>query len=168
MRLAMLTIFLLGATGGAAANACSCASPGAPCATYWRVSAAFAGTVREIRPVPERPGILAVRLDVDQRGRGVASDTVVVESAPQNGFNCGYTFAVGQRYVVYAQTAPGGQLTTSMCSGNKLAAVAAVDLAFLREVTGPPRGVRVFGHVRRVERDLVSFSERDEGGVGGA
>jgi hypothetical protein len=69
---------------------------------------------------------------------------------------------------VYAQRAPGGQLTTNMCSGTKLASAAAIDLAFLKEVTGPPRGVRVFGHVRRVEYDLVSFNSRDYGGVVGA
>ena len=155
MRVAILTILMLGSAGVVPADACSCASPGAPCTAYWRVSAVFAGTVQEIRPVPERPGMLAIHFDVDQRGRGVNSDTVVIESAPQNGANCGYTFTVGQRYVVYAQSAPGGQLTTNMCSGTKLAAAAAVDLAFLKEVTGPPRGVRVFGHVRRVETDLV-------------
>jgi hypothetical protein len=168
MRLTILTVLVLGTIGLAPADACTCAPPRAPCAEYWRVSAVFAGTVREIRPVPERPGMLAVQFDVDQRGRGVDSDTVVVESAPQNGVNCGYTFTVGQRYVVYAQSAPGGQLTTNMCSGTKLASAAAIDLAFLKEVTEPPRGVRVFGHVRRVEYDLVSFNRRDYGGVAGA
>ena len=87
---------------------------------------------------------------------------------PQNGANCGYTFTLGQRYFVYAQRTPGGELTTGMCSGNKLAAAAAVDLAFLKEVTGPPRGVRVFGHVRRVEYHLVTFDSRDYGGVASA
>jgi hypothetical protein len=45
----------------------------------------------------------AVHFDVDQRGRGVDSDTVVVESAPQNGANCGYAvheIAQSQRQVV--------------------------------------------------------------------
>ena len=168
MRAAILTFLVLGTWGVAPAGACTCAGPRAPCAEYWRVSAVFAGTVRDIRPVVARPGVSAVHFDVDQRGRGVESDTVVIESAPQNGFNCGYTFRVGERYVVYAHAAPGGQLTTNMCSGTKLAAAAAADLAFLEEVTGPPRGARVFGHVRRVEEDLVSFSRRDYGGVSGA
>jgi Carboxypeptidase regulatory-like domain len=168
MRLAILTILLLTTVSLAPADACTCAPPRSLCAMYWRLAAAFAGTVREIREVPERPGMLAVHFDVDQRGPGVNSSIVVVESVPQNGFNCGYTFTVGQRYVVYAQSTPGGQLTTDMCSGTKLAAGAAVDLAFLKEITGPPRGVRVFGHVRRVEYDLVSFNRHDYGGVAGA
>jgi hypothetical protein len=168
MRLALLTLLFLAGAGLAPADACSCAASRAPCEEYWRVSAVFAGTVRETRPVPERPGMLAVQFAVDQRGRGVDSDSVVVESAPQNGGNCGYTFNVGQRYVVYAQRTPGGQLMTSMCSGTKQAAAAAVDLAYLKEVTGPPRGVRIFGHVQRLEYDLISFDRHDYGGVAGA
>jgi hypothetical protein len=109
----------------------------------------------------------AVRFAV-QGGRGVDSDSVVVESAPQDGFNCGYTFRVGESYVVYADASPAGPLTTNMCSGTKLAKDAAADLAFLEEVNGRPRGVRIFGHVRRVEDDLVSFNRRDYGGVAGA
>jgi len=150
------------------ANACTCAPPRAACNQFWQVAAVFAGRVTQIAPVPERPGILAVRFAVEQRGRGVDSETVVVESAPQDGVNCGYTFRVGESYVVYAGAAPGGQLTTNMCSGTKLAKDAAADLAFLKEVAGPPRGVRVFGHVRRIEEDLVSFGRRDYGGVAGA
>jgi hypothetical protein len=167
-RMAILTILVLGAAGVVPADACSCAGPLAPCSEYWRVSAVFAGTVRDIRPVAERPGVLAVRFDVDRRGRGIDSDSVVIESEPQNGMNCGYTFTVDQRYVVYARQAAGGPLATDMCSGTKRAADAAVDLAFLDEVKGPPRGVRVFGHVRRVEDDLLSFSRHDYGGVAGA
>jgi hypothetical protein len=98
----------------------------------------------------------------------VESDTVVVESESQNGGNCGYTFRLGERYVVYAYASASGPLTTNMCSGTKLASSGAADLAFLKEVTGPPRGVRVFGNVRRVEDDLVSFNRRDYGGVSGA
>ena len=167
-RALLLTVVLLGTAYPGRADACTCAPPAAMCAVYWRVSTVFAGTVRDIQPVPERPGMLAVRFDVDQRGRGVESDSVTIESAPQDGVNCGYTFRVGERYVVYASAGANGQLTTSMCSGTKLATAAAADLAFLREVTGPPRGVRVFGHVRRVEEDLVSFNRRDFGGVSGA
>jgi hypothetical protein len=112
--------------------------------------------------------VLAVLFEVDRRGHGIGADTVVVESPPQNGVNCGYTFRLGERYVVYAGVSPTGQLTTSMCSRTKLVADAAEDLTFLDEVTEQSRGVRIFGHVRRVEEDLVSFRRRDYGGVAGA
>jgi hypothetical protein len=167
MRTVLFTVLLVGVVNVAPADACKCTSPSAPCAEYWQVAAVFAGTAREIRPVPDRQGVMAVRFDVDRRGRGVNSASVVVESEPQNGGNCGFTFRVGVRYVVYAQATPGGQLTTSMCSGTKPVTAAATDLAFLDEVTGSPRGVRVFGRVRRMEYELISFN-RAEHGVAGA
>lgn len=148
--------------------ACSCASPGTVCSHFWQVSTVFAGTVTAIEPVAERPGMLAVHFAVDQRGRGVDGDTIVIEAAPQNGVNCGYTFQMGGRYVVYASDGPGERPTTTMCSGTKPAAQAAADLAFLDEVNGPPQGVRVFGQVRRFEIDLVTSRSRDYGGVSGA
>ena len=80
--------------------ACSCASPGTVCSHFWQVSTVFAGTVTAIEPVPERPGMLAIHFAVDQRGRGVDGDTIVIEAAAQNGVNCGYTFQIGERYVV--------------------------------------------------------------------
>jgi hypothetical protein len=162
---ALLAVFALYATP---AEACSCAGPDAPCSQYWRVSAVFAGRVEDIRPTSGEAGNLAVRFAVERRGRGVTTDTVVVESPAQNGVNCGYTFQPGERYVVYAFETPDRKLVTHMCAGNKRFADAAADLAFLDEVTGPPRGVRVFGQVRRVDDDLMSFSRRDNGGVADA
>jgi hypothetical protein len=167
-RIILLTLLAISALHVTPAEACSCAGPSAPCSQYWRVSAVFAGRVEEIRPTSGEPGNLAVLFSVERRGRGVSSDAIVVESPAQNGVNCGYTFQVGERYVVYTMETPDGKLITSMCAGNKRFADAAADLAFLEEVTGPPRGVRVFGHVRRVEEDLTSFSRRDYGGVANA
>jgi hypothetical protein len=132
------------------------------------VSAVFAGRVEEIRPADGPPGNRAVRFSVERRGRGVSTDTVTIESQQQDGVNCGYTFQVGEQYIVYAIETRDGKLMTHMCAGNRRYADAAADLAFLAEVTGPQRGVRVFGHVRRVEDDLTSFSRRDYGGVADA
>src|SRR5262245_21218595 len=144
MRILIVALVAATLVEAPSADACTCASPTNTCAHFWRVSAVFAGTVRAIEPIADRPGLLAVSFDVDTRGRGVDGDRVVVESAPQNGVNCGYTFQVGQRYVVFASASPDGRLTTSMCSGTKLAAAAADELAFLAEVMGPPQGVRIF------------------------
>jgi len=160
-------IVLLGFCGTPAAEACSCAAPGALCSAYWNTAAVFVGTVRDIQPVRERPRMLAIRFDVDQRGRGVSANTVVIEAEPQNGISCGYSFKVGVRYFVRASSTPGGQLTTGLCSGTKPASEAAEDLAFLREVSGTPRGVRVYGRVVRLEDRLVT-GRRDMEGVAGA
>ena len=156
VRILVLTLLLVAALCIPPAEACNCVQAGAPCAQFWRVTAVFAGRVVDMRPT-DTPGIMTVRFAVEQRGRGVDSDTVEVASAPQNGTNCGSSFRMGERYVVYAYAGGGDRLTTNMCSGTNLAAQAAADLAFLKEVKGPPRGVRVFGHVRRMEDDLVFF-----------
>ena len=142
----------------------------APCAQSWHFEAVFAGTVVNIRPMPDTPGVMRVSFNVDARGRGVGSDTVEIVSAVQNGSNCGFTFRLGERYIVYGHTDPSGQLATNMCTGTRLASQAAADIAFIQEVTSRPKGgVRVFGQVRRVEHDLTSpNTRRDNGGVAGA
>ena len=113
--------------------------------------------------------MVAVHFEVDRRGRGVASNRVVVEAEPKIGFNCGMTFGVGERYIVYANRAPGGELTTTgSSSGTRLASTADADLAFLKEVTGPARGVRIFGRVHRWESNLVTTRPQDYGAVSGA
>jgi hypothetical protein len=165
LRRALFTLLLLTALDIERALACTCAGPLAPCAQAWRVDAVFAGRVLDIRPSDVR-GEQIVRLAVEQRGRGVDADIVDVRSPPQNGANCGYTFAAGERYVVYGHRTPSG-LTTNMCAGTKRAAEAAADLAYLSELAGPPRGVRIFGTVRRIEYDLVTFDQRDYGPVAG-
>lgn len=169
VRMPILTLLVLAGAAVPPANSCMCAVPGPPCAEYWNASAVFAGTVREIRAVPDRPGIIAATFDVDRRGEGVRSDTVVVESQSSGGSidACGFTFLVGQRYVVYAHRTSSGRLTTSGCSGTKAAAMGQADLAFLEEVTGPPRGVRVTGRVHRRDAGFSSRGPHD-GPVPGA
>src|SRR5687767_239946 len=164
---AFFTLFLFAALDVPRAAACSCAGPLAPCAQAWRVDAVFAGRVLDIRPSDNPGGSQAVRIAVEQRGRGVDADIVEVHSTPQNGVNCGYTFQAGERYVVYASRSASG-LTTNMCSGTKRAADASGDLAYLKELAGPPQGVRIFGAVHRVEQDLVTGTTRDFGPVADA
>jgi hypothetical protein len=131
------------------------------------VSAVFVGTVRDIQPVDGSPFRKLISFDVEQAGRGIAGKRVTVESGVQTGASCGFTFQLGQRYVVYGRGSA-AKLTTDMCAGTKLAAEAAEDLAFLKELAGPARGVRIFGTVRRIESDLRSFSEQDFGAARGA
>ena len=99
MRTPFLTILVLGAAGVASASECL-APPSHVCAHYWQKAVVFVGTVREIRPVPERPTMVAVHFEVDRRGRGVASNRIVVQAEPKIGMNCGMTFRVGERYIV--------------------------------------------------------------------
>src|SRR5262245_16435278 len=143
-RVAILTFVFVCSVAVQPAHACTCVPALAPCAQFWKVSAVFVGTVRDIQPVEGSPVTKLVSFDVEQAGRGIAGKRVTVEAAVQTGSNCGYTFQLGERYVVYARGSD-GRLTTDMCSGTKLVSDAIEDLAFLKEVAGQPRGVRIFG-----------------------
>jgi hypothetical protein len=168
-RIAILTLLVAATVDVRAVDACSCGPMRAACAAYWQLDAMFVGTVVAIEPAPAgAPGSMAVRFTVDQRGRGITGDSAVLYVTPQNGGNCGYTFRVGETYVVRAHAGTGGLLTTSMCSGTRLASQAADDIAFLREVTRAPRGGRVFGQVRLVEDYGLMPEGADRGPVGGA
>jgi hypothetical protein len=163
----LLSLFILCVVDVGSARACSCAPIGPACSAFWRSDAVFAGRVIEIRPATGK-ATLTVRFAVQQRGRGVDGDIVDVEAEPQNGFNCGFSFTVGQQYVVYASLQTTGQLMTGMCSRTRPLASAAEDLTFFSEVQGPARGVRIFGQVRLIEDDLVSGHPTDRGAVDGA
>jgi len=168
-RIAGLTLLIGAFLDARVADACSCLPAQSACAAYWQADAMFAGTVVDIQPAPAgAPERLAVRFTVDQPGRGTVGDSAVIYATPQDGINCGYTFRVGERYVVRAHSATGGSLTTSMCSGTRRAAEAPEDIAFLTQVTSPPRGGRVFGQVRRVENPSLAPEDFDRGPVPGA
>jgi hypothetical protein len=168
-RIAGLTLLIGAFLDARVANACSCLPAQSACAAYWQADAMFAGTVVDIQPAPSgAPERLAVRFTVDQPGRGTVGNSAVIYATPQDGINCGYTFRVGERYVVRAHSATGGSLTTSMCSGTRRVSEAPEDIAFLKQVTGTPRGGRVFGQVRLVENPSLAPEDFDRGPVSGA
>ena len=162
----MTRILLLAVVGVACwapvVDACTCLGPGTACAAYWNVAAMFSGRVIAIEPAPPGSGqTQAVRFAVEHAGRGTSGGQAVILSTPQNGVNCGMTFEVGQRYVVYAYADGGGRLATNMCSSLQ-ASRAAAELAFLEEVEGPPRAPRVFGYVMRAEDSRLVRDRRSE------
>jgi hypothetical protein len=143
---------------------------------YRDVAAMFSGRVVSITPAPAgssatvagvasmttssagSAGTLVIRFELDQRGYGTSGTEAVIYSDPQNGFNCGYSFKLGERYVVRAYAGPDGALTTNMCAGTRPVAQGADDLNFLKELSGPPRGVRLIGLVYRGEDDRLRRS----------
>jgi hypothetical protein len=83
-------------------------------------------------------------LEMDQiNGRGVRGDKVVlsVKRTWKKGISntvtvytsggCGVGFEVGKTYLVYAKLDTDGELTTSVCMGTRVVAVAAEDLKHL-------------------------------------
>jgi hypothetical protein len=158
--LLILTLFFAVLLTGRPAHACTCMGSGAPCQAFFDVSAVFAGTVQSIT---DRTGPSVffrerrVRLVVAEAFRGVASQEVDVDTG-NGGGDCGYSFKVGESYLVYAQLAKDGQtLTTSICTRTRPARDAQDDLAFARAVAGAPAaGGVISGAVRNRDRRLAN------------
>lgn len=127
------------------AFACSCMMPGAPAAELERSSTVFAGKVVSITPV-NRGGVapqLQVRFEVSQSWKGPAAQTIELMTSTDSA-SCGFSFAQGSEYVVYANDSE-GYLGTNLCSrtralgdaGEDLAALGAASAELPAGVTGP-------------------------------
>jgi hypothetical protein len=166
-RTVVVVVSALTALWSADASACSCAAPGPPCQAAWSADAVFVGTVRGIEEVPHATySTLRVTFDVE-RGFVNAVPGPLEIRTPGYGQSCGYPFRLGQRYVVYARTGAGGQLTTGICSRTRPAEEAADDLNYLLNLPPPSAGVRVFGRITQWERHPAEPHAVDHGPVEG-
>ncbi|WP_285774334.1 hypothetical protein, partial [Microtetraspora sp. NBRC 13810] len=129
----LLVLLLAGAFAivpGAAACACSCATAG-PEEQVRRAAAVFTGTVVSARPLsgdplgPRPPVVHTLRADHVYKGEANAEFEVVTDADEAS---CGYGFAVGTRYLVFAGESRGAvssevdtgvALGTTLCSGNR-------------------------------------------------
>lgn len=138
-----------------AADACTCEANLPICETLWRTPAVFSAVILDITPLPNPAGgdfrpYRTVRMQVEQAWRGDVSGVVEVQTGAGGG-DCGYDFMRGGRYLVFAENR-GGRLSVSICSGTKLLADAADDLAYLRTANAPSALGRVFGTARYQRR----------------
>lgn len=99
-------------TGVRDAAACSCA-PATPCLRWGRSTAVFVGDVVDVQASDR--GVIA-RLRVVRAFKGPTEASIV--SIDGGRPSCDLPFVAGQRWVVYADTGPGG-LRSSLCSGNR-------------------------------------------------
>ncbi len=136
-------------------HACSCAGPGRGdvCGPERVADAIFVGTVIGITDVG--PGSFGmsrlVTLAVTEPFKN-ADHRVIDVATGRGGGDCGFAFAVGSSYLVFAHERTGtGLLTTGICSNTKHAANA-LELGWLRRTLakdGPPATIE--GRVRRLE-----------------
>lgn len=119
--LGMSSIGLLGV--GPLAHSCSCIQVGTGPVSIEGSAAVFAGEVVAItlleKPViGGRPGEfqkrLAVKFRVWESWKGVESGFVTVETGLGGG-DCGYTFEIAERYLVFASAWTSGPLEISTC-----------------------------------------------------
>jgi len=105
--------------------ACSCAMMG-PAERLSSADAAFVGVVAALEEPPSQPGLgldpVRYTFVIEEALKGSLTTRVVLASNHDNGANCGFDFAVAQRWRVYAYGDGAGGLTTSSCSGNELLA----------------------------------------------
>jgi hypothetical protein len=138
------------------ASACSCLGPRTdePCAAYQAAEVVFAGKVTGISEEkgndsgPHR----VVHFEVLEGFVGVTRGTVDVRTG-MGGGDCGYGFASGESYIVYAGWAKEGELWVSVCGATKSLAQAHKDLAYARQVARGGDRARLFGRVIRSARD---------------
>ena len=154
------------------AAGCSCPGSGPACQSYFQVDAVFAGRVTAISEVPDPdapplrsnelriPGSVRVDIMLSDVFRGSVKGTTVSVTTAGSGPACGYTFTVGEEYLVYAHRKNDGSgLAVSLCSRTRRLADAAEDFAFLKTLNASAgTGGRISGKVAHWERDLVSGS----------
>jgi hypothetical protein len=146
------------------AAACTCAlGNGRPCANYWSAPVIFAGQVSDISDTPTTIGQGAnqqvyrqklVRFVVEEAFRGVSGPEAEVVTG-NGGGDCGYGFAKGGRYLVYAF--PGQQdkrLYTGICTPTKPLDKAAADIEYIHNLAGAPATATVYGALWQTGRDI--------------
>jgi MYXO-CTERM domain-containing protein len=124
MRLALvfvLAVVLLGAHR--TAEACSCLRPEGPREELLKFAAVFEGRVVTVTP---GDGGFDVALEVARAWKGVATPTVTVATA-ESSAACGFAFAEGESYLLYADEIE-GRLAVTICSRSREIAGAGEDL----------------------------------------
>jgi hypothetical protein len=151
------------------AHACSCPRPGPPCQAAWTADVVFSGIVRSIEPIegdrPDQPfQPVRVKFDVDRGYLNAPSGVVEVATG---GGNCGYGFAAGKRYLVYASKQPPSGLSTSICSRTRPIEEADEDIKYLSSIPAKSTGARVYGRLNEWRRDPAEEHGVDYGPLEG-
>ena len=118
-------LFIIGRAG--IAHACLCYSV-TPYEEYRRSDAVFAGTVVSINQSSSLP----VTFDVSRVWKGPHTETIALYTPPSNP-SCGYTFQIGGKYLVYANS-QNGRLQTNLCSGTKPLSAAQGDVSVIDQI----------------------------------
>ena len=120
----------------ASAYACSCL-PRTPQQSFASAQAVFAGRVIDVgqqNPASE----VRVRFEVSRIWKGQKRPRIVVMTSSSSA-SCGYSFQVGENYLIYASLQE-SQLQTGLCSGTKPLSMAQEDLAVLGRGETPRPG----------------------------
>jgi hypothetical protein len=123
--------------------ACTCMYPGPPSSEFAEADAVFIGQVTRIQDEWNSATPPSSQIDLQHYGyrvyfavisswKGVSTATVEVTTG-YGGGDCGYSFSVGEKYVVYAYRKPNG-LRASICSRTAELSQADEDLQYLNTI----------------------------------
>jgi hypothetical protein len=131
----------------------------------------FSGTVRAIERIEGSPGDPAfhsvrVTFDVDLGYINAPSEIVEVTTGSGGG-DCGYRFAIGKRYLIYAWKRPPSGLTTGICSRTRPIEEAHEDIKYLSSIPAKATGARVYGRLNEWRRDPAEETGVDYGPLEG-
>ena len=119
----LAAVFLAGALP-LAAYACSCVPPPPPKQSLDNASAVFSGKVTKTEKTDFQ---LKATIQVENVWKGDVTETTVVTTC-SNGACCGFGFAEGESYLIYAFKPANADFSANMCSRTKRLADAGDDL----------------------------------------
>jgi len=143
------------------AFACTCITGSPVCQTYWQAGAVFDATVEGIDATSREEDMGGrlftlreniVHLNVRHVWKGVDARPLDVVTAAEDGM-CGFDFKPGKRYLVFAERRSiDGRWAVSSCSQTHEFDGTGEDAAFLNSLANAPKGARVFGSIKTMER----------------
>ncbi|MCH2225628.1 MAG: hypothetical protein MK066_12730 [Crocinitomicaceae bacterium] len=114
--------------------ACDCIPQPEMSLEFHRTRTVFVGRVTNIKPDSDSKGaLLVVTFEVSDNLKSSKKSTIKIKTSA-SGKSCGYEFRLGQRYLVYANMARPG-LMTSVCSRTTPLSKAKNDLLFICKTT---------------------------------
>jgi hypothetical protein len=133
---------------------------------YWSTSVLFLGHVTRIEhfvnETPDGsigPGQYLVHFDVSKAYRGAPGEQAVIHTSDQ-GSACGFPFAEGHDYLVYAYAAESGDLSAGRCSRTHEVANRAddEDIQWIEALPKAKPGAAIFGHIQSLRpNDLGGY-----------
>jgi hypothetical protein len=115
------------------ARACTCAGPRPPADAYAEADAVFIGRVTSVSRLANMVGD-EVTFSVSRSYSPRVSASSFTMYTGDHGVGCGYPFALGEEYVVYACDYGDARLWACECSNNAPVHMAAGDLQYLSSV----------------------------------
>lgn len=135
---------------------CSCLPPKPPCQAYGASSAVFVGLVTSVSI--DRNNLVA-RFTLEQPFKGVEGTEAEVFTARSDAA-CGFRFASGNRYLVYAyRRSENESLSTNLCTRTCHLSYADEDLEYLNNRDKAAPGSTIYGTVKLYARDMGTMRE---------